>query len=181
MRMNEDADELRVRRIKDGDFPAAEELMEKYRESLFNFIYRMMSNYHSAEDIFQETWLRVIEKIERYNPRYPFNIWLFRIARNLCLDSLRKAKRRTMKQIFLVSKTDEVPGEPELEKEKLKAVLARTSPKMREVIILRYFQQYDLTEISSILQAPVGTVKSRLNRGIDRMKKIWLEGRQNET
>ncbi len=181
MRMREDADGLRARRIKDGDFHAAEQLMEKYRESLFNFIFRMMFNYHAAEDIFQETWLRVIEKIDRYNPRYPFNFWLFRIARNICLDSLRKAKRRTMKQIFLASKTVELPNESELEKEKLKAILTRTSPKIREVIILRYFQQYDLAEISSILGAPIGTVKSRLNRGIGMIKKMWHEGRQNET
>ncbi|MFQ6083250.1 MAG: RNA polymerase sigma factor [Candidatus Aminicenantia bacterium] len=173
-------DELLAEKIKNGDFNAVEELMDKYKDNLFNFIYRMISNYQTAEDIFQETWTRVIEKIGKFNPKYSFKIWLFTISRNLCLDSLRKTKRRRLKQKFFWAEKSEVLNESKAGDEKLMRTLNKISPKLREVIILRFYHQCDLKEISDILRIPVGTVKSRLNRGINSMKKIWFKESRNE-
>lgn len=175
MSMNEISEKILVERIKSGDLNASEELMERYKNNLFNFIFRMILDYQTAEDIFQETWLKVIAKIGKYNSRYQFKTWLFTISRNLCLDTLRKTRRRKMKQKFLEPGIIVPLNDLDVYGGKLSRVLSKTSPKLREAIILRFFHQYDLKEISQILGISVGTVKSRLNRGINFMKKIWCK------
>ncbi len=76
------------------DWKKLEGIMMATKYSLFNFIYRMTLEREVAEDIFQETWLRVVKNIERYNSAIPFKAWLFHIARNLCRDYERKLRRR---------------------------------------------------------------------------------------
>lgn len=180
MEMKEQSDDFLALSLKSGNWEAAEVLMGKYKDGLFGFICRMTADYHLAEDLFQETWLKVMEKIDRYNPRYPFRIWVFAIARNLCLDSLRKAKRRKAKELW-EEEAFETYNDSEAEKEKLRSVLFKISPKLREVVILRFYHQHELKEISDILGVSMGTVKSRLSRGIHSAKKLWSKEAFDET
>ena len=173
MKVRRKSDEILAEGIKNGDARVAGELMEMYQNTLFGYIYQLMLNYQAAEDIFQETWLKVIEKIEQFNPKYNFKNWLFTIARNLCLDSLRKIKKRRWKMSYFKENSFHLPNESEVEKEKIDKVLAALPLPFREVIILRFFYQCQIKEMAEMLRIRQGTVKSRLHKGLKAMKKIW--------
>ncbi len=158
------------------DWERIEGIMMETKDSLFNFIYRMTFEKEVAQDIFQETWLKVIKNIERYNPEIPLKIWLFQIAKNLCKDYARRLKARR-KSLELIRNEEIVKGEKFLpqEEERLRACLSKLPVKYREVIHLRFFEELEYEEIGKILNIPSGTVKSRVNRGLERLKKIWRE------
>ncbi len=158
------------------DWEEIERLMMETKDSLFNFIYRMILEKEVAEDIFQETWLRVLKNIERYNSAIPFNVWLFHIAKNLCRDYERKLKRR--RGSFKLGGCEEREFEKEFlphEEERLKICLEKLPIKYREVIHFRFFEELEYEEIGNILNIPSGTVKSRLARGLEKLRKIWRE------
>lgn len=157
------------------DWKKLESIMMETKDSLFNFIFRMTFDRDSAEDIFQETWLKVVKNIERYNPRLPFKVWLFQIAKNLCRDYQRKLRRRKgLESIDNWRKSLEKNFLPQ-EEERLKLCLENLPLKYREVIHFRFFEELEYEEIGRILNIPAGTVKSRVNRGLQRLRKIWRE------
>ena len=82
-----------VARLKADDPGAVDEIVEKYKRQLFAFILRMIGNYESAEDIFQETWLRAVRSVKHFRGESRFSTWLFQIAANLCRDSIRRSKK----------------------------------------------------------------------------------------
>lgn len=158
------------------DWEKLEAIMMETKDSLFNFIYRMTFDKYVAEDIFQETWLKAVKNIERYNPLVPFKIWIFQIAKNVCRDFQRKSKR-WRKNLELL-KNEEISLEKDFlpqEEERLKACFERLPLKYREVIHLRFFEELEYEDIGKILNIPTGTVKSRVNRGLKKLRKIWRE------
>lgn len=158
------------------DWEKLEGIMMETKDSLFNFIYRMTYDKYVAEDIFQETWLKVVRNIERYSPFVPFKVWIFQIAKNLCRDHHRKFKR-CRKGLELISHEEKPPDKNFLpqEEERLKACFERLPLKYREVIHLRFFEELEYEDIGKILNIPPGTVKSRVNRGLEKLRKIWRE------
>lgn len=158
------------------DWKDIESKMMETKESLFNFIYRMTFDREVAEDIFQETWLRVVRNLEKYNPAIPFKIWLFEIAKNICRDYARKLERRRkgLELLEIRGTTSEKDFLPQ-EEERLKVCLKKLPIKYREVIHFRFFEELEYEEIGKILNIPSGTVKSRVNRGLKKLRKIWRE------
>lgn len=179
--MSESDDEL-ITRCIDGDISAFDFIVERYKVPLFNFIYRYIMDYETAEDLTQEVFLRVYKNIRNYKAeKSKFRTWIYRIARNLCKNEIRNRKRRS--KIFVDEFDFEYNDEQDiiqnakgnseflfhkLENDELKKIVSRSisslPEKFRLVLILRDIQRLSYEEISKIINKPIGTVKSRLNR-----------------
>jgi RNA polymerase sigma-70 factor (ECF subfamily) len=157
-----------------------ETMMTQTKVSLSRFIYGMIKHKEITEEIFQETWFRVVRHLDSYNGKMPFKPWLFRIARNLCLNHLKQAKQRQQKNNALEAEHNETlqynsPIELKADVEKLLKHLSELPIKFRDVLYLRFFDDIPLEEIAGVLNVPVGTVNSRINRGLKHLRKRWEE------
>lgn len=165
---------------REGDRGAFAQLVELYKGKLFQLAYRMLGNRQEAEDVVQETFMRMYEHLERYNPSLKFSTWIYRIASNLCIDRLRRRRRSAFS---LDAETVEGEGldgysllksdEPDAEQrmiisERRQAILRAMDslpPKYKTAMALKYYHDMSLQEISDILNIPVATVKTRIHRG----------------
>ncbi|WP_174735111.1 RNA polymerase sigma factor SigW [Mesobacillus harenae] len=174
----------RIKEVLKGDQNAFGEVVELYKDKVFQLCYRMLGNRHEAEDIAQEAFLRAYMNIHSFNLNLKFSTWIYRIATNLCIDRIRKKKP----DYFLDA---EVPGteglnmysqvasdtalpEDELESLELQDAvqkeISKLPEKYRSVIVLKYIEELPLKEISEILNLPLGTVKTRIHRGREALK-----------
>ncbi len=158
-------DEQLVGCLADGDEQALQELLRRYERPLSNFVYRHTGG-RDVEDLYQETWLRVVRHASRFDPDKRFSTWLFQIAVNLCRDWHRRSPPEARS----------LPDEPsDLALERAEAgldaarLLAMLPEQQREVVILRYYHDLSETQVAAILDCPKGTVKSRLHHAIARL------------
>ncbi len=170
-------DEDLIERFQGGDVYAFDLIVKRYKEQLLNFVYRFVGNQEEAEDIVQETFLRVYRKRHAYKRIAKFSTWIYTIAGNLSRTELRRRKRRKLFSVTDMGFEDrdyEISDEeynPEsevdgvMQEEIIHKEINNLSPKFREVIILRDVQELSYEEISKIIKVPIGTVKSRVNRG----------------
>ena len=174
-----------IKKVKKGDRDAFAELVELYKDKVYKVSYRMVGNRQEAEDVAQETFLRVYANIGSYDPKYKFSTWIYRIASNLSIDQLRKRK-----QVYSLDKevvgtdgldwhdrlSDPAKGPEdefltgELQSQVQEAINSLT-PKYRSIMILRYLEDLSLNEISEILKLPVSTIKTRIHRGREALRK----------
>jgi len=163
-----------VERLKQGEPRAIDEVVRRYQNPLYSFILRMVENRATADDIFQETWVRVIRHIGSFRGDARFSTWLFQIALNQCRNELRKRSRRNFVDIDDVSEslaTDpDVDGERMLLAAQVQKFLASLPVKMREVLVLRYYHDKSEQEIAAVIGKPAGTVKSRLHRATNLLR-----------
>ncbi|RRJ62098.1 RNA polymerase sigma factor SigW [Paenibacillus oralis] len=174
-----------VRLARKGDQGAFAELVDLYKDKLFHLGYRMLSNRHEAEDVVQETFLRVYKNWSRYDDKQKFSTWIYRIATNLCIDRLRKRKpnyyldaemndQEGMDGYTLIPGDDKTPETEYLLSETQQTIhqaIAGLPAKYKSVIVLRYLQEMSLQEISDVLDMPVTTVKTRVHRGREFLRK----------
>ncbi len=170
-------DEDLIERFQNGDVYAFDLIVQRYKEQLLNFVYRFVGNQEEAEDIVQETFLRVYRKRHAYKRIAKFSTWIYTIAGNLSRTELRRRKRRKLFSVTDMGFEDrdyEITDEghsPEarvdsvIQEEIIHREINKLSPKFREVIILRDVQELSYEEIGKIIKVPIGTVKSRVNRG----------------
>ncbi len=173
---NETSDEVLIGRFQQGDNYAFDLLVKRYKDPLINFIYRFLGSQTDAEDVLQETFLRLYKNKHYYKEIAKFSTWIYTIAGNLAKTELRKRRRRTFFSINQFGGEDkdyEIPDDsnnPEQETNTqitddiIQAAIERLSPKFKEVIILRDIQGFSYDEISEMIKVPLGTVKSRVNR-----------------
>ncbi len=173
---NETSDEVLIGRFQQGDNYAFDLLVKRYKDPLINFIYRFLGSQTDAEDVLQETFLRLYKNKHYYKEIAKFSTWIYTIAGNLAKTELRKRRRRTffsINQFGGEEKDYEIPDDsnnPEQETNTqitddiIQAAIERLSPKFKEVIILRDIQGFSYEEIADMIQVPLGTVKSRVNR-----------------
>lgn len=173
---NETSDEELISRFQNGDNYAFDLLVKRYKNPLLNFIYRFIGDQTDAEDILQETFLRLYKNKHYYKEVAKFSTWIYTIAGNLAKTELRKRRRRKFFSISQYSGDDkdfEIPdhtSNPEKETNTqitdhiIQAAIDKLSPKFKQVIILRDIQGFAYEEISEMLEVPLGTVKSRVNR-----------------
>ncbi len=171
------SDEDLIERFQKGDLYAYDLIVKRYKDQLLNFVYRFVGNQEEAEDIVQETFLRVYRKRHAYKRVAKFSTWIYTIAGNLSRTELRRRKRRKLFSITDLGYEDrdyEISDEdfnPEnqvdgvIKEEIIQKEIDQLSPKFRQVIILRDVQELSYEEISKIIRVPIGTVKSRVNRG----------------
>lgn len=184
-----------VLRAKKSDRRAFDVLIERYGRSLLGMIRTIIRDEATAEDLWQETFLRAIRNIDNYNPQTSekgtgFRSWLYRIATNLSLDELRRRKRwRTLSWASTVNDlrkqndaaetsepVDPLPGPDEILDEKyqiqnLREAMTSIPNRYRVILILRDYQELSYQEISDVLGIRVGTVRSRLSRARNRLRK----------
>ena len=170
-------DEQLIARFQQGDLQAFDVLVRRYKDQLLNFVYRYVGNRSDAEDIVQETFLRVYKNKHYYKEIAKFSTWVYTIASNLAKTELRRRKRHKIFSVsnFVNEERDyDIPDKdhsPErkvdgtLKEDIIQKAIEKLPPKFKEVIILRDVQGFAYEEISQILNIPLGTVKSRVNRG----------------
>ncbi|XXM71598.1 RNA polymerase sigma factor SigW [Lysinibacillus sphaericus] len=175
----------RIKQVLKGDQSAFAELVELYRDKVFQICFRMLGNRHEAEDIAQEAFIRAYVNIETFNQKRKFSTWLFRIATNLCIDRIRKKKpdyyldaevagTDGLTMYSQVAADVQMP-EDEVEnmelQETIQKEISKLPEKYRSVIVLKYIEELPLQEISEILDMPLGTVKTRVHRGREALRK----------
>ncbi len=180
-----------ARGLQRRDPDVLDRLIEQYQYRLLRYLVYLTASQERAEDFFQETWIRVLERGYQYDGKSKFEAWLFAIARNLVIDWQRQKKTQSLDTL-----TDpdqgapmEFPDEHEpsplqlvltTEREaSVQASLSRLPAIYREVLLLRFHEELRLEEISAILHAPLSTVKSRLYRGLEELRQL-LEGNAAE-
>jgi RNA polymerase sigma-70 factor (ECF subfamily) len=162
-------DEELVGRIAAGDEPALAELLRRYERPLSRFLFRQTGG-RDVEDLYQETWLRVVRNAPRFDATRRFSTWLFQIAVNLCRDWHRRTAP--------VAAHEPPEAGSSAETHRVEAgmdaarLLAHLPEPQREVLILRYYHDLPESEIASILGCPQGTVKSRLHNAVARLSEI---------
>ena len=177
--MGTDSEPVRLLR---GDPEAFDALLARYQNRLYRYLVRLTANPTAADDLFQETWLKVITRIHRYDERRPFEPWLFSVARNLAIDHLRKAAPQSLDEPMASGEArvtrlgDDEPGSLErlLARERqglLESRLAELPALYREALSLRFEEEMTFEEIAEVLRAPVSTVKSRVQRALSTLRK----------
>ena len=178
------SDETLMGHIKDGDIESFELLVKRWEQPLLNHCYRLINSIELAEDLRQEIFLRVCRAAGTYQPTAKFSTWLYRIATNLCLDTLAKQQHRKTIPIDSVSddldaksivhpvdKPDEIVERKEVERQ-VRVALERLPENLRVIVIMRYYDGLKFREIADILSCPVSTVKSRMAAGMRRLNQM---------
>lgn len=173
-----------VARLRRGDLDALAALVQRYQHRLYRYLLRLVREPAEAEDLFQQTWLRVASQIRRFDARRNFDAWLFTIARNLAIDHLRRARPESLDEwdsrdfsLTPPALRDARPPVVETmiarERSEFVAAALESLPVIyREVLALRFEEEMKLEEVAAVLDAPLSTVKSRLRRGLDALRGI---------
>ena len=149
-----------------GDRQAFTELVYRHQNSIVSMTYRMCGDLRLAEDVAQESFVRVWQNLNRYKPQYAFRSWLYRIATNAALDSLRRERPTTELDSVSVADSGITPEQSVEENQQaahVRRAIAQLSAPLRVVLILREYQELTYQEIADALDIPIGTVMSRLN------------------
>ena len=175
----------RIKQVLKGDQSAYADIVSLYQQSLHQVCYRMLGNKEEAEDTAQEAFIKAYIHLHTYDQKRKFSTWLYRIATNLCIDRIRKKKPDYYLDaevpgtegldMYSQLAVDEPLPEEELERmelqERIQYEISRLPDKYRAVIILKYIEELPLQEISDILDIPLGTVKTRVHRGREALRK----------
>lgn len=171
-------DEELALEIKQGQVSGLSALVERHHKPLIGYLFRMTGGDRPlAEDLAQETFLRSVRAIQQYQYPRPFKPWLYRIATNLARDHYRSANTRYAAGPSDEETVSEGPllEDDALEQDELRQVvtaLHALPDHQREIVVLRYYQELSLNEISETLAVPLGTVKSRLSVGLRRLRDL---------
>ena len=170
-------DLLLINRAREGDEKAFASLMNRYRDSIYYMLLKMVNNPYDAEDLTIEAFGKAFRNIESYTPKFAFSTWLFKIATNNCVDFIRKKQLSPSlldhPQESLDNATANIqsdlpdPEESLINSQKinaLKEIVNQLKPRYKSLIELRYYKEYSYEEISSELNLPIGTVKAQLYR-----------------
>jgi RNA polymerase sigma-70 factor (ECF subfamily) len=184
--LQEMSDEDLMSQFQAGTVEAFNILVERYSDRLMQYLYRFLGDKKRCEDLLQETFLRVHRNRHSYRRIAKFSTWLYTIAGNLARSEYRKRKRRRMQSIQSVNRDNEeyemeIPDEsfsPDKHAEStiqdhyIQEAMNEIPPAFREVVVLRDIQQLAYDEIAEITGLPMGTVKSRINRGRTKLQAL---------
>jgi RNA polymerase sigma-70 factor, ECF subfamily len=182
-------DQQVVELARKGREPAYRELIGRYQRPVFSLIYRMVRDREKAEDLTQETFIKVLNAIERYDPSFKFSSWIFKIAHNTSLDHLRKKEPETLSlqgsphartdaeieaSTITPESDDENPEEYTSNRElgsEIDRAIGRLRPEYRTAIVLCHIEGRPYEEIAEIMNVPLGTVKTYIHRARNDLKK----------
>ena len=169
------SDEKLILRFQEGDINAYNELVKRYKDRLLNFVLRYFNNVEQAEDVVQDTLIKLYTHASYYKNVAKFSTWIFTIAKNNALTELRKNKRKKTDSLLtedwqiidINSKEESLDSkvQNEIAIDQLNKFLDEIPENFRIAVVLRDFQELSYEEISKILEIPIGTIKSRINRG----------------
>lgn len=176
--------------LKRHDPELLDQLIVLYQHRLLRYLLYLTGNWETAEDLFQETWMRVLLRGAQFNGNSRFDTWLFTIARNLVIDMRRKRTMVSLEAMCESGEDDrpfEIPGDEPSPFDRFQAqessqrvaeALLSLEPLYREVLVLRFQEEFSLEEIAQVTRAPLSTVKSRLYRGLAALKPRMLAAEQ---
>jgi RNA polymerase sigma-70 factor (ECF subfamily) len=169
------SDEKLILRFQEGDINAYNELVKRYKDRLLNFVFRYFNNREQAEDVVQDTLIKLYTHASYYKNIAKFSTWIFTIAKNNALTELRKNKRKQTDSLWTddgkvidINSNDQTLDrrvQNEIAVNQLNKFLDEIPENFRMAVVLRDFQELSYDEISKILEIPIGTIKSRINRG----------------
>jgi RNA polymerase sigma-70 factor, ECF subfamily len=175
---------------RSGSEKAYRELLDRYQRPVFSLVYRMVRDRELSEDLAQETFVKVFNHLESYNPKYKFSSWIFKIASNLAIDTLRKKglhtvsldgsrNARTSEEVessrISVASSDESPEELLEAKElgeEIEAAIGQLRVEYRTAIVLRHVEGRPYEEIAEIMEVPLGTVKTYIHRARSELREL---------
>jgi RNA polymerase sigma-70 factor (ECF subfamily) len=167
---------------KDGDRSAQEALVRRYEGRVYGLVMRIVRNQEDARDVLQETMVKALTSLHRYDPTYAFRAWLFRIATNTSLDLLRKRKMEfrtftyTDEQVVQDIPSGSTPADERLARqldwELVERCMARLDTRYSTVLFMRYKEDLPYGEIADALSIPMGTVKVLIYRGREELKRL---------
>ncbi len=184
-------DEELVEDYLDGDVASFRVLIDRFHDPLLRFLIRLMGGRAAAEDVFQDTFLQVHQSLDSFDPSRRLKPWLFTIAANKARDALRRRQRRPT--VSLSAPVDTAEGRSfvdlmeidvdhvatRMEQAELSELVQRAidtlSPRLREILLLAYFQKMTYAQIAEVSGIPLGTVKSRLHAAVAAFAKAWQE------
>lgn len=171
-----------VEEVRLGDRDAFRGLVLRYEKKLFRVIYRFVRNEALAEDLAQETFLRIYENLDQFDLSRRFGPWLFRIGVNLTLDYLRKQKRRGLTSLFSEISPEKPmnpgtvdPREGQDVSEEVQRILLDIAEKYRTILVLRDLENFSTAEIAAIIGRKEATVRWRLAEARNRFKELWIK------
>lgn len=188
MNATQPSDQELVARAQKGSEAAYRELLTRFQRPVFSIIYRMVRDREQAEDLTQETFVRVFNHIDRYDPKYKFSSWIFKIATNLTIDAMRRKEPVTVSidgsryaqtgdeieaTTITVESGDENPEQLLEAKElgeEIEVAIGKLRPEYRTAILLRHVEGREYQEIAEIMGLPLGTVKTYIHRGRNELR-----------
>jgi RNA polymerase sigma-70 factor (ECF subfamily) len=182
--MTQESTEI-ARALRRRDPDLLDRLIEQYQHRLLRYLIYLTGRRELAEDLFQETWIRVLERGHQFNQKYSFSTWLFAIARNLAIDHMRRKQPASLDGLL----DDDVPldmpatGQATAfdmtlqreQNEHISAGMQHLPAEYREALVLRFQEGMSLEEIATVAGVPLGTVKSRIYRGLSGLEP-WVKG-----
>ncbi len=183
--MSDPSDGALLAAYRDGDAEAFRTLLGRYRGPLFNFVLRSVRDRGRAEELYQDIWMKIIERCDDFRGDAKFSTWLYAIARNVCIDHQRKMKFRAHASLEAPQPgkhqalgaglanpgpTTEQLAEGGLLKGRIAAAVEGLPPEQREVFLLRQLQGLAFSEIASVVGVPANTVKSRMRYALERLQ-----------
>jgi RNA polymerase sigma-70 factor (ECF subfamily) len=185
-----DSDESRLAALaRNGDRKAFAEIVKRYQNKIMKLGFRMLNQRQEAEDVAQETFFKVYSNLHRYDVTQKFSTWIYRVATNICIDRLRRRKEQisldvagsepsndnTNRELQLkISNKWQTPENQVILSElqgQVQQAVQQLPDKYRLAIVLRYMQELSLQEISEVLDIPLPTVKTRIHRGREVLRK----------
>src|SRR6266536_2247901 len=193
--LSDASDQQVVAWAKQGHDAAFRELVRRYERPVFSLLYRMVRDRALAEDLAQETFIKVLNGIKSYNPQFKFSSWIFKIANNAAIDHLRKRDLDTLsldgsphattpEEMSATALQLGDRGESPLQEVEarelgsaIERAIAKLRPEYRACILLRHVEGHSYEEIARILDLPLGTVKTYIHRGRNELR-VYLEDRK---
>ncbi len=175
---------------------AFRELVRRYERPVFSLIYRMVRDREAAEDLAQDSFVKVLNHIDRYNPDFKFSSWIFKIANNVAIDHLRRRQPQTVSMdgsphatsaSEIEASSFEIAAEQETALQELEAreigsaierAIARLRPEYRACIMLRHIEDRSYEEIATTLDLPLGTVKTYIHRARNELRVLLADTRE---
>lgn len=167
-----------VRKLKMGDMRSFEKLLDLYGNRLIKTCYLILNDKQESEDVVQETFIRVFKSIHSFNLQSSLYTWIYSIALNICRDVLKRKKCDYSYEEYTLTEGESAEELvlDRIDREILKERLFKLPVIYREVLILYYFEELSIKEISLMLNEKEGTVKSKLSRGRNLLKRAFMKG-----
>ncbi len=178
-----------ISRFKNGDNSAFEEIVVKYKDKIYNLCRHMLRDPQNAEDAAQDVFLKAYQALPKFKPEASLYTWLYRIAANTCIDYKRKPIWESIfgnseeGERLVHDRASDAPSPEQLYQSKeidraLQEGLAKLSPKLRAIIVLKEMEELSYEEIAETLEISMGTVKSRIARAREELKKAMADFRE---
>jgi RNA polymerase sigma-70 factor (ECF subfamily) len=173
-----------IRRVQEGDERAFGQIMALYKDKIVNYLYQFTGDYQRAVELGQETFIRVFFKAKKYRPIAPLSSWIYTIASNLAKTECRRARRTATVSLedlpnsYASGTYYEDPADPGLVRN-LREALEELHPRYRIPVMLKDMEGFSQEEIAKMIKRPVGTVKARISRGREQLRRKLEKARQD--